>query len=76
MEKAIVVNMRQRGPGQMAGMGDFNITGVLDSLTGGAVTSTEAQLDRLEVALKISIVASVLSSALAIWAIFSSRRGP
>jgi len=60
------VGMRRRGPGQMLGlegphMGDA--ASVVDTLTGGEYSRFSAQLDRLELALKISIFASCLAGA-------------
>lgn len=64
---AIVVNTVERGPGQMTGMGDGSpVVDLLDTLTGGQITSTQSQLQTLELALKISIAASVISGAVAI----------
>lgn len=57
--EALVVNTVRRGPRQMDGFGDF--TEVANVLTGGQYTDIRVQLDRLELALKVSIVASVLA---------------
>jgi hypothetical protein len=61
--EALVVNTVRRGSGQMAGMGSMglDLTSIADELTGGKVTDVQAQLDRLEIALKVSIVASVVA---------------
>lgn len=78
---ALVVNTVRRGPGMMTGMGysdpnmgDSVLLDVADALTGGQVSQTQAQLDRLELALKISIGASVVSGLFALAALFSDRR--
>jgi hypothetical protein len=72
---ALVVNTVDRGPGQMTGMGDVTslLTNVGDALTGGAVTSVEAQLAELKLALQLSIAASVLSGAVGLMLLFSGR---
>lgn len=71
---AIVVNTRRRGPGQMLGMGADTTTTVLDALTGGTYQDTVSQLDTAVIALKISIVASVLSGIAALAVLFDRRR--
>ena len=68
--EALVVNTVRRGHGQIAGMGAIDLTAVADSLTGGAVTDTKAQLDRLEIALKVSIVASVVAGVVGLMVFF------
>jgi hypothetical protein len=65
---ALVVNMVRRGPGQMTGMG-IDVTGLLDSLTGGKVSAAEDQLQTLQTSLKLSIAASVISGIAGIAAI-------
>ena len=70
--EALVVNTVRRGPGQMAGMG-LDLTSIADTLTGGKVTEVSDQLDRLEVALKVSIAASVIAGLLASWALLRRR---
>lgn len=65
MVEAVVVNMRKRGPGQMLGLEDAPTmggpTGLLDTLTAGEYSQAKAQLDRLELALTVSIVASCIA---------------
>jgi hypothetical protein len=58
--EALVVNTVRKGPTQMGSMG-LDITQIADALTGGKVSDVQAQLDRLEIALKVSIVASVVA---------------
>lgn len=73
---ALVVNTVRRGPGQMTGMGDASSTLVdlADQLTGGKVSQTQQQLDRLELALKVSIGASVVAAAVGLLVVFSGKR--
>lgn len=71
--KALVVNTVKRGPGQMLGMG-LDLTGVLDSVTGGQVTQVKSQLDTLEILLKVAIGASIASGTLALVALFGGGR--
>lgn len=70
---ALVVNTVRRGPGQMTGMGDGILTDVANALTGGAVSAAQAQADRLELFLKISIGASIVSGVLALSALLKGR---
>lgn len=73
--EALVVNNIRRGPHQMAGMGEGNpILDIADALTGGKVTSTQEQLNRLELALKISIGASIVAGTLALVTLLSGKR--
>jgi hypothetical protein len=62
--EAIVVNHVRRAPGQMLGLGDAG--GLLNTLTGGEYDAIRAQLDRLELALKVSIAASVVAGLVAV----------
>lgn len=73
---ALVVNTVRRGPGQMLGMGGMGnvLTDLADNLTGGRVTETQQQLDRLELALKVSIAASVVSGLVGLSILFSGKR--
>ena len=71
---AMVVNTVHRGPRQMAGMGDSALLDFVNNLTGGQVTQTQAQLDRLEVALKISIAASVVAGLAGLAVLLSGKR--
>jgi len=65
--EALLVSTKRRGPGQLSGlemmsgleMGDAS--NLLDTLTSGEYSSRIAQLDRLELALKVSIVASCIA---------------
>lgn len=59
--EALLVSTRRRGPGQMQGLGMGDATNLLDTLTSGEYSSRIAQLDRLEFALKASIVASLIA---------------
>lgn len=70
--EAVVVNMRERGPGQMVGMGS-ELTDFADRLSGGALTSAQQQADRLELFLKISIAASIFSGLAALAMIYKRR---
>lgn len=75
--EALIVGMRKRGPGQMLGMegrhmGD--VPSVLDTISGGEYSRFAAQLDRLELALKISIFASCLAGVAGLAILFTSRR--
>jgi hypothetical protein len=64
---ALLVSTKRRGPGQLQGLEGFDglgigdATNLLDTLTSGEYSSRIAQLDRLELALKISIVASCVA---------------
>jgi hypothetical protein len=71
---AIVVNTVRRGPGQMTGLGDFNVTGALDAITGGAVSQTQADLATLKTMLQVTIGVSIVSGVLAISALLSGGR--
>ena len=73
--QALVVNMRERGPGQMIGMGSTGsvVGDTIDAFTGGALTEAQQKADRLELFLKISIGASIISGTLALMAIFRRR---
>lgn len=72
---ALVVNTVNRGPGQMTGMGDLTSTlaTVGDDLTGGAVTSVEAQFAELKLALELSIACSVIAGAVGLMVLFSGK---
>jgi hypothetical protein len=71
---ALVVNMRRRGPGQMLGLDNLgDATGLLDNLTGGEYTSRMQQLDRLELALKVSIVASCIAGIAGLASLLSRK---
>jgi hypothetical protein len=69
--EALIVNHIRRGPGQMTGMGDA--AGVLNTLTGGEYDRVATQLNTLEIALKVSIVASVVAGAFAAAAFLRGR---
>ncbi len=73
---ALVVNTVRRGPQQMTGMGDTGsaLLNAVDALTGGQVSSTQHQLDRLELALKISIGASVVAGLAGLAVLLSGKR--
>ena len=58
--------------GQMAGMGDAG--DVLKRLAGDAADKVTGKLDRVELALKISVGASLLAAGFALIAAISSRR--
>lgn len=65
MIEAVVVDTRRRGPEQMAGATDL-----IDVATGGEYTRIMNRLDTLELALKVSIGASVvagLAGLISIW---------
>jgi hypothetical protein len=68
---AVVVNMRQRGTGQMAGLGDATsaITEVIDRATGGEYTRVSGQIDTLELLFKVSVAASVISAVCSLLAL-------
>lgn len=76
MIEALVVNIRRRGPGQMMGLGQADSAGAswLDQLTGGEYRTLREQLDRLEVALRISIVASIIAGIAGAASLLRSRR--
>jgi hypothetical protein len=69
--EALIVNTVRRGQGQMAGL---DLTALADSLTGGQVTAAEDQLTQLQLALKVSIFASIIAAGLASWALLTKRR--
>jgi hypothetical protein len=71
---AMVVNTVSRGPRQMTGMGDSALLSIANALTGGEVSAAQAQLDRLEIALKISIAASVVAGLAGFAVLFSGKR--
>jgi hypothetical protein len=71
---AMVVNTVRRGPRQMAGMGDSALLDLANALTGGQISATQAQLDRLETALKISIAASVVAGIAGLSVLLSGKR--
>lgn len=70
---AIVVNTVRRGPRQMMGMGD-GLVDLANSLTGGKVTDVQNQLDRLELALKVSIAASCVAGLAGLAVLLSRKR--
>lgn len=59
--EALLVSTKRRGPGQMQGLSMGDASNILDTLTSGEYSSRIAQLDRLELALKVSIVASCIA---------------
>jgi len=59
--EALLVSTRRRGPGQMQGLGMGDAANLLDTLTSGEYSSRIAQLDRLELLLKLSIAASLIA---------------
>jgi hypothetical protein len=72
---ALIVSMQRRGPGQMLGLPDgMGDPSVLDTLTGGEYSRLSAQLDRLELALKVSIFASCIAGVAGLAIIFRSHR--
>lgn len=75
---ALVVNTTQRGPRQMlgmsGGMGDNVLTEIADKLTGGQVSAAQQQLDRLELALKVSIAASCIAGLAGLAVLLSGKR--
>jgi hypothetical protein len=75
MADALIVSMRQRGPGQMLGMEGPHLgsASVLDTVTGGEYSAIRGQLDRLELALKVSIFASCLAGVAALAVLFRRR---
>jgi hypothetical protein len=72
--EAMVVNTVRRGPRQMAGMGDSFLLDLANGLTGGQISQTQAQLDRLEVLLKVSIGASIVAGLAGFAVLFSGKR--
>lgn len=71
---ALIVNTVDRGPGQMLGMGDGNpIIDLLDHVTGGEISSTQSQLASLQLALKVSIAASILAGVVSLGVLFSGK---
>ena len=74
---AIVVNTRERSPGQMMGMGDAAsaASSIANLITGGDYSDLAASVEQLPLLLKISIGASLVSGALAIVALVSQARG-
>lgn len=72
---ALVTNITERGPGQMQGMGDPGglVPGIIDSVSGGEYTRITRQLDTLELALKISIVASVIAGTAGLLVLLKGR---
>jgi hypothetical protein len=73
MPQALIVSMQRRGPGQMMGLDGMGDPGVLDTLTGGEYSRLAAQLDRLELALKVSILASCIAGVAGLVIIFQKR---
>lgn len=71
---AMVVNTVRRGPRQMAGMGDSALLDIVNGLTGGEVTAVQTQLNTLEIALKLSIAASVVSGLVGLSILLSGKR--
>lgn len=69
---AIVVNTMQRGPGQMTGMGNA-LTDLADYATGGEISNTQKQLADLQLALKLSIVASLIAGAAGLAVLLSGK---
>lgn len=75
--EALIVQTRRRGPGQLAGLSDAGdgsfFTNLIDNVTGGQLSSAQAQLDRLETLLTWSILASFVSAGIALASLF--RKG-
>lgn len=59
--EALLVSTKRRGPGQMQGFAMGDASNLLDTLTSGEYSSRIAQLDRLELLLKLSIAASLVA---------------
>lgn len=74
MIEALVVQMQQRGPGMMgmSGPGDTAVD-LLNRITGGEITATKAQLDRLELLLKLSIAASLVAGIAGVASLLRGR---
>ncbi len=72
--EALLVSTRRRGPGQMQGLGIGDATSILDTLTSGEYSNRTAQLDRLELALKVSIVASIIAGIAGLASLLRSSR--
>lgn len=74
MIEALVVQLQQRGPGMMgmSGPGDGALD-VLNRITGGEITATKAQLDRLELLLKLSIAASLVAGIAGVASLLRGR---
>ena len=72
MIEALVVNVRRRGPHQMAGI-DAPGEEILNAVTGGEYTRIQGQLQKLETLLTASIVASCLAGAFALGALLKGR---
>lgn len=65
---AIIVNTRERAPGQMLGMGDVGgaAQSLANVLTGGDYAELSASIEQIPFLLKVSIACSIASGALAL----------
>lgn len=70
---ALLVNTKRRGPGQMQGLNMGDASNLLDTLTAGEYSSRIAQVDRLELLLKISIAASLVAGVAGLASLFRGR---
>lgn len=77
MVEALIVNTARRGPTQMLGLDGGTAgpaSGLFDSLTGGEYSRIQAQLDRLELALQVTIIASCIAGVAGLVSILWPRR--
>jgi hypothetical protein len=74
--EALVVGVKQRGRGQMLGMGDLSstITGVVDALTGGEATKVTTDVDTLVLEGQVLVLGGVLAGLAGLWSIWNGGR--
>ncbi len=70
---ALLVSSKRRGPGQMQGLSMGDASGLLDTLTSGEYSARIAQVDRLELLLKVSIVASIIAGVAGLASLLKGR---
>ncbi len=71
--QALLVNVRERGPGQMVGIGDVSDS-LLNIATGGTYKDVLDQLDTLTLLLKVSIAASLVAGIAGVISIFREQK--
>jgi hypothetical protein len=75
MVDALIVNSARRGPMQIMGLDAAGATpSVFDALTGGEYSRIQQQLDRLELALQVTIVASCIAGVAGLVSLLWPRR--
>lgn len=77
--EALLVNVRQRGPGQLLGLDDDGMgvdvaDSLLDVATGGTYKQVLEQIDLLSTMLKVTIVASLVAGIAGVAVLFRERR--